>query len=53
MCALGTGQEALKSEISTTTTQLKNDIGNVIEDTVGSGMSIITGLKTEINDIQN
>jgi TolA-binding protein len=42
MCALFTGQEALKS-----------DIGNIIEDKVGNHMSTVTeGLKTEMNDLR-
>jgi len=41
ICALGTGQEALRS-----------DIGSIIEDKVGNCMSSITeGLKTEMNDL--
>jgi predicted nucleic acid-binding Zn-ribbon protein len=40
-CALGTGQEALKSEI-----------GSITEDKVGNCMSTITeGLKTDMNDL--
>jgi hypothetical protein len=43
MCALGTGQEAFKS-----------DIGNIIEDTVGNCMSTITeGLKSDMNDLRS
>ena len=43
ICALGTGQEALRS-----------DMGSIIEDKVGNCMSSITeGLKTEINDLRS
>jgi flagellar capping protein FliD len=43
MCALGTGQETLKS-----------DIGSIIKDKVGNCMSSITeGLKEEMNDLRS
>jgi len=43
ICALGTGQEALRS-----------DMGSIIEDKVGNCMSSITeGLKTEMNDLRS